>query len=536
MERIISNFRILDSKSGREHIIPHAHFDPVFIKTREKKIIRYRINSFIQRANLKFERKSHGLYLKEFIIFLPRSVEEVFRIGLIKSILFLKQINELNSHMPDKVQPVENNTTLDHKSALPNLKNFKSNIFTHYLETQTLPRDSKRLIIKLPRINNITNDSKNLKSINLFIRPTNPNIKSGFRLQRAQKIIRNEKKITPVFTTNTNNFRQWGGPFANLNPIIDSTTDGQFSSTSLIYKLALTFILVLIIIWIWVKERRITKQNWFTKNTFSINQYQQQLFVLLVKIKPSRNQITLLNRLFGIALIGLALGIIISNNIYAEYIIFISTIILIVGVFLNEFKLKNKNLKNLPLVLTVNCAIFLWLAWLLAYSNQSASRFIAPLLVLAYFCIPWFSKLFSSFLNTQKYPASFWLTVAGTVYLVASILLIGGGSFNSFLNILSIGHLAIVPCWGHTIQNIKERVKYHSPSFAGIVYDSKENIYVTGFFIFVLTVTLFRIIDLSILAEQFAIIAYYLLVTGMILKIKTLCKPKTTPQITSNDL
>ena len=375
-----------------------------------------------------------------------------------------------------------------------------------------------------------------MESINLFIRPTNPNIKSGFRLQRAQKIIRNEKKITPVFTTNTNNFRQWGGPFANLNPIIDSTTDGQFSSTSLIYKLALTFILVLIIIWIWVKERRITKQNWFTKNTFSINQYQQQLFVLLVKIKPSRNQITLLNRLFGIALIGLALGIIISNNIYAEYIIFISTIILIVGVFLNEFKLKNKNLKNLPLVLTVNCAIFLWLAWLLAYSNQSASRFIAPLLVLAYFCIPWFSKLFSSFLNTQKYPASFWLTVAGTVYLVASILLIGGGSFNSFLNILSIGHLAIVPCWGHTIQNIKERVKYHSPSFAGIVYDSKENIYVTGFFIFVLTVTLFRIIDLSILAEQFAIIAYYLLVTGMILKIKTLCKPKTTPQITSNDL
>jgi hypothetical protein len=206
------------------------------------------------------------------------------------------------------------------------------------------------------------------------------------------------------------------------------------------------------------------------------------------------------------------------------------------GVFLNEFKLKNKNLKNLPLVLTVNCAIFLWLAWLLAYSNQSASRFIVPLLVLAYFGIPWFSKLFSSFLNTQKHPASFWLTAAGTIYLVASILLIGGGSFNSFLNILSIGHLAIVPYWGQIIQNIKERVEYNFPGFAEIVYDSKENIYVTGFFVFALTVTLFRIIDLSILAEQFAIIAFYLLVAGITLKIKTFSKPKTTPQTNSNDL
>jgi hypothetical protein len=226
-----------------------------------------------------------------------------------------------------------------------------------------------------------------------------------------------------------------------------------------------------------------------------------------------------------------------SNNVYAEHIIFTSTILLILGVFYNEFRLKNNNQKKLPLIiLGISCTIFLWFGWLLVYSDQSPSRFIAPLLVLVYFFIPWFSNLFNSLLNAQKHPASFWLTAAGTTYLIASISLIGGCDFKSFLNILSIGHLAIVPYWRHIILYNKKKMEYHFLGFAEIVYDSKENIYVTGFFIFVLLVTLFRILDLSILAEQFSIIAFYLLVTGLTLKIKTLFKPKTTPLMNSSDL
>ena len=62
------------------------------------------------------------------------------------------------------------------------------------------------------------------------------------------------------------------------------------------------------------------------------------------------------------------------------------------------------------------------------------------------------------------------------------------------------------------------KIKYHFPGFTGIAYKSKENTYVIGFFIFILLVTLFRTIDLSILAEQLSIIALYLLVTGITLK------------------
>ena len=87
----------------------------------------------------------------------------------------------------------------------------------------------------------------------------------------------------------------------------------------------------------------------------------------------------------------------------------------------------------------------------------------------------------------------------------------------------------------NTINN-KKNIEYHLPVFPGIVYDSKENIYVTWFFIFALSATLFRIIDLSILAEQFSIIAFYLLATGITLKIKTLFKAKTTPRVISSDL
>ena len=532
---IISNFRILDSNSGREHIIPHAHFDPIFIKTRGKNIIRYKIDDYIQRTNLKAGRESRSLYLKEIIIFLPGSLEEVFRLGLIKSILFLKQKNELNNQMPEKIQSVERKETFDYENELPKLKNFKSNISVHYLEIQNLPRDSKRLIIKLPEINITINNGKILESIDLFIRPTNSNKKSGFHLQQARKIIHNKKNIDFISLEKTiSNGNSTKTSIGELPPIASSTVGG-FSVINLIYKLVMFFIIVLITIWMWTNGRRITKQNWFTANTASINQCRQQLFILLVKIIPSRNKTTLLNRLFGIALTGLACGMIITNNVYAEHIIFISTILFILGVFLNEFKLKNKNLKKSPLVLAIGFAIFLWFVLVLVYSDQPLSRFIGPLLVLVYFYILWFSKFLSSLLNAQKTPASFWLTAAVITYLIASILLIGGSSFKSFINILSIGHLAIVPYWEHIILNIKKKVECQFLGFAGIVYDSKVNIYVTGFFIFVLTVTLFRIIDLSILAEQFAIIAFYLLVTGVTLKIKTLFKPETTPQMNSSD-
>ena len=1082
IERIICNFRISSSKFGNENIVTHAPLHPISIKALGKNIIRYKIGNFIQRTNLNTKSESKGLYLKELIIFLPGSAEDIIRARPVKSILFLKQNNDLDSYMANKertVNTLANGVNSNRKNKQPNIHDFKNNISAHVLKTQTLSRDSKRLIINLPKMTNTTNDFMNLRSIDLFIRPTNPDAKSGFRLQRARKIIRNKKIIKSVFAANTNNFLRWGGPFKNLSPsnknfeyikindfypfenfnknipyesgkeirpeisiktndnslfrilnddenmVVDfwfltnksvatlnisklgsfgkvqndnfdwriegplkintlnnaitpvkNTTDAHFLvkknfsttfrinpipsltkdnhneirgrlvlknirkysqknpdisqtlesdglnkktlihsrgitiqtkepikqwhsvvnglklagegkwieidwpakvalkedtlfyfgiskgaksissftiipfnrghqlksisavpnksismnlpnqnidhlkiriilhnnkifnlvlremalfqtvattetqaiklsndwkptqfipsqlqstiptevsidneylkvtalpdpghletvrwrniihkknhsiawlkieyriskvahafnkcwlemtwvginqkipktictrsseghilipvnanykedflesihweahigyapnlstipvsfdfkvgsiinnditsgnyvnspflklidkkifpislnnltakkiisnknmlslgshtidfdsldvqkieilnhpflyinflslekfssnktnthqllreiplvanssskfwATSFIYKLLLLFLIILTIRGVWTKERRTTIYNWFIENISSTNQYRQQLLTLLVKVMSSiHNQATLLNRLFGLILAGLAFGIIIFNNIYVEYIIFVSTILIILGVLWNEFKSKNKNQKISPLIiLAISCAMLLWLTWLLVYSDQSLSRFIAPFIVLAYFYAPWFHQLFSSLLlNIQKDPAFFWLTVAGTTYLIAFIIFFsGGGSFNSLLNIISIGHLAVIPYWSYIIKKTKNKIEYYFPSFAIKIYNSKENTYVAGFFIFVLLGTVFRVFGLNILSEQFSIIAFYLLVTGIALKIRTLSKPKTTPLVIASDL
>ena len=107
---------------------------------------------------------------------------------------------------------------------------------------------------------------------------------------------------------------------------------------------------------------------------------------------------------------------------------------------------------------------------------------------------------------------------------------------SNFLKILSTGHLAIIPYWGHLMKNMRKKIEGRWPSLAGIIYDAKENLYVAGFFVFLLPVTLFRIFELKVVTEQFSIIGLYLLVTGIALKVKESFKPKIISQVISSGL
>ena len=104
---------------------------------------------------------------------------------------------------------------LKNEKKQPKISNKSTPIFNHTLQTQILSRNTKRLIIKFPKGINITNIDTNLESIGLSFRPTNPNLKSGFRLQRAKKITRNDSEIQSIFATDTRPSRRWGGPFIN---------------------------------------------------------------------------------------------------------------------------------------------------------------------------------------------------------------------------------------------------------------------------------------------------------------------------------
>jgi hypothetical protein len=130
----------------------------------------------------------------------------------------------------------------------------------------------------------------------------------------------------------------------------------------------------------------------------------------------------------------------------------------------------------------------------------------------------------------QTHPARFWLTIAGVTYLIGAISLVAGASFDSFLKILSVGHLAIVPYWGHLMRNIQTIVEVRSQSVAEVVYGTQENLYVTGFFVFLISIAFLRCFELTIITEQFAIIGFYLLITAVVFKAKKLVKYKISTQ------
>ena len=62
IKQIICNFRISNSKFGKEIIITHASLNPILIKALGKNIIRYKIGNFIQRTNFNTKTKPKGLH------------------------------------------------------------------------------------------------------------------------------------------------------------------------------------------------------------------------------------------------------------------------------------------------------------------------------------------------------------------------------------------------------------------------------------------------------------------------------------------
>ena len=314
-------------------------------------------------------------------------------------------------------------------------------------------------------------------------------------------------------------------------PTIIPDPASNFSSINQTLKFLLLLLAISLLTWWLLSKKRWTiAGNRVEENSILIKKYGQQFIFFTKKITSFiQSRATLYNRLFGFTLIILIGGMILSGNVKAEYIIFTSSSFLFLGVLCHEF-CDTKNGKIPVIVYILSSIMFLWLLWLLAHSNQLTSRFLIPLLSLAYFYIPWLSRVVASLPHYQTQPARFWIIIAGVTYFIGIIALVCGAGFDSFLRILSVGHLAIVPYWGHLMKNIQTMVEDRSQSIAEVVYGAQENLYVTGFFVFLIAIAFLRFFELTIITEQFAIIGFYLLVTGIALKTKKLFKRKITEQ------
>ena len=92
----------------------------------------------------------------------------------------------------------------------------------------------------------------------------------------------------------------------------------------------------------------------------------------------------------------------------------------------------------------------------------------------------------------------------------------------SFLNILSLGSLAMVPVWIHLIKRGRPKIENNWPYLAKMIYAGEESPYLAGFIILLVPATLFRIVNLEFVAEQFAVLGFYMLIMGIFLKVKEL--------------
>ena len=369
----------------------------------------------------------------------------------------------------------------------------------------------------------------------------------------AEEIISNENKLDlgvhsiSTDTFDTQNFTVLDHPYLHINffsfkkinghekggpellwelPLPTATSD-KFSFLSVLYKFLLVpLTIILLIRWLWSKKGRLIIRRRVEEIIILVKNHNQRLLIFLRKVASFiHNKAIVLNRLSILGLIGLIMGMILSDSISREYIVFVSTVLLLLGVLWYEFRV-NKNQKIPVSIHILSGALILWLVWLLAYSSQPPSRLLVPFLPLACFYMSWFPRIFRSLPRYLTHPTRFWLTVAGTTYFIGVVALVGGISFSSFLKILSAGHLAIIPCWSHLMKNIQTKIENRWASLAEFIYNEKENLYVAGFFVFLLAVTLFRILEFNLIAEQFAIIGFYLLATGLVLKTKDFFKQK----------
>jgi hypothetical protein len=161
-----------------------------------------------------------------------------------------------------------------------------------------------------------------------------------------------------------------------------------------------------------------------------------------------------------------------------------------------------------------------WISFSLGHGNDLALSFLPPL-GLIYFYIPWLTELFKGKLR-------FWLTTATGLYLLGVIGLLikwkGGADFFFIL-----AGIAVVLVWRNLIPHIRPRLEPRWPNFADKVFGGAGTPYLAGFLLTLLVSIIFLIIRLKPVAEQIAVVGYYMLVVGVFLEIRNLRNKNQNP-------
>lgn len=146
---------------------------------------------------------------------------------------------------------------------------------------------------------------------------------------------------------------------------------------------------------------------------------------------------------------------------------------------------------------------------------------LLPLLGVLYFYIPWISWFF-------KGKIRIWVTTATVLYLLGifGLLIKWRGGADLFF---SIAGIAAVLVWRNLTPHLRPKLEQRWPSLADKVYGGEGTYYISGFILTLVMAAFFLIVNLKPVAEQIAVVGYYMLVVGVFLEAKALRKGNHEP-------
>jgi len=142
---------------------------------------------------------------------------------------------------------------------------------------------------------------------------------------------------------------------------------------------------------------------------------------------------------------------------------------------------------------------------------------LLPWLALGYLLLPWLSRTVENITEWQR-SLILWLGVTVALYVGGIFAPIAQGENYWF----TVGGMAAVMTWRAWVWLVQPWLDVRWSGLAAKVYGGSGTHYFSGFIVVLLGIVTMLMLNLEPVAEQLAVIGYYMLVVGVVLEMKVL--------------
>ncbi len=219
-----------------------------------------------------------------------------------------------------------------------------------------------------------------------------------------------------------------------------------------------------------------------------------------------------------------------SKDVYVTTALLFSAVMFGIGVYRHYTQFgvaagKINKVKWTELAWGLVIVSVMWLTLLVGANNKMQWYFIMPLLSSFYGVFPEVVRIARGVCKSSKalFETIIWGGVAFILYVSGSINWSNMGENYYF----TFGGMAIVLMWRALTEYIKPIIHSKYPTIAQKIYGGAGTQYFSGFIVILVGAALMLMLKLEPIAEQLAIIGYYMLVVGVVLEMLVLRKDKS---------